>query len=155
MSGKSPKKSIKLCRPKKTHTKHEIWKKSINQVGDDELANLLSDLVDNGDEELIKKIKEISKKTKLSSRKTATILNVSKSTICNLRRWKEKPINKRKSKKEKLTNMIYDILVERYFRVGREPIVQIMLAKYGFTFLDANCQNHAWKSFGLWNQSST
>ncbi|MBO6073259.1 hypothetical protein J6P59_06695 [bacterium] len=46
---------------------------------------MLSDLVDNGDEELIKKIKEISKKSKLSSRETATILNVSKSTICNLR----------------------------------------------------------------------
>ena len=67
MSGKPPKKSTKSGRPKKSQTKHEIWKKFINQVGDDELANLLSDLVDNGDEELIKKIKEISKKTKLSS----------------------------------------------------------------------------------------
>ena len=27
--------------------------------------------------------------------------------------------------------MIYDILAERYFRVGREPIAQIMLTKYG------------------------
>ena len=67
MSGKPPKKSTKSGHPKKFQTKHEIWKKFINQVGDDELANLLSDLVDNGDEELIKKIKEISKKTKLSS----------------------------------------------------------------------------------------
>ena len=67
MSGKSPKKGTKAGRPKKDQTKHEIWNKFINQLGDDELANLLSDLVDNGDEELIKKIKEISKKTKLSS----------------------------------------------------------------------------------------
>ena len=66
MSGKSPKKGTKAGRSKNSQTKHEIWKKFINQVGDDELANLLSDLVDNGDEELIKKIREISKKTKLS-----------------------------------------------------------------------------------------
>ncbi|MBO6103955.1 hypothetical protein J6P04_02795 [bacterium] len=60
---------------------------------------MLSDLVDNGDEELIKKIKEISKKTKLSSRETATILNVSKSTICNLRNNKIAP-KKSQSRKE-------------------------------------------------------
>ncbi|MBO6073431.1 hypothetical protein J6P59_07620 [bacterium] len=74
--------------------------KEIHQPSrDDELADLLSDLVDNGDEELIKKIKEISKKTKLSSRETATILNVSKSTICNLRNNKITP-KKSQSRKE-------------------------------------------------------
>ena len=62
MSGKSSKKGTKAGRPKKDQTKHEIWKKFIKEIGDDELANLLSDLVDNGDGELIKKIKEISKK---------------------------------------------------------------------------------------------
>ncbi|MBO6072137.1 hypothetical protein J6P59_00495 [bacterium] len=60
---------------------------------------MLNDLVDNGDEELIKKIKEISKKTKLSSRETATILNVSKSTICNFRNNKITP-KKSQSRKE-------------------------------------------------------
>ena len=34
--------------------------------------------------------------------------------------------------------MIYDILVERYFRVGREPIAQIMLTKYGISI--SGCQ---------------
>ena len=29
--------------------------------------------------------------------------------------------------------MIYDILAEYYFRIGREPIVQIMLTKYGIS----------------------
>ena len=29
--------------------------------------------------------------------------------------------------------MIYDILVERYFRVGREPIAQIMFHCYGYS----------------------
>ena len=50
MSGKLHKKGTKSYRLKKSQTKHEIWKKSINQVRDDELANLLSDLIDNGDE---------------------------------------------------------------------------------------------------------
>ena len=29
--------------------------------------------------------------------------------------------------------MIYGILVERYFRIGREPIARIMLTKYGIS----------------------
>ena len=85
-------------------------------------------MVDDGDEDLIDAIKEIiKKKPKLSSRKIANTLGFSKSYICNLGNSKEKPINKCKSRKEKLANMIYDILEGRYFRVGREPITEIML----------------------------
>ena len=91
-------------------------------------------MVDDGDEDFIDTIKEIiKKKSDLSSRKMASILGTSKSSICNLRNWKEKPINKRKSHKEKLGKMIYDILVERYFRVGREPIAKIMFTKHGIS----------------------
>ena len=60
-----------------------------------------------------------------------SILGFSKSCICNLRNSKEKLINKRKSHKEKLANIIYGISVGRYFRIGREPIVQIIQQKYG------------------------
>ena len=62
-----------------------------------------------------------------------SILGTSKSSICNLRNSKEKSINKRKSHKEKLANMIHDILAEYYFRVGREPIAHIMLTKHGIS----------------------
>ena len=62
MSGKSPKKGTKSGRPKKDQTKHEIWKKFINQAGDDELANLLSDLVDNGEKSWLKRLKKFLKK---------------------------------------------------------------------------------------------
>ena len=48
------------------------------------LSNLISELVDNKDEKLIDKLKEITKKCKLSSRTMSRILNVSKSTICNI-----------------------------------------------------------------------
>ena len=59
---------------------------SSKKVGEDEIAKLLNDLVENGDANAIGKIKEtIKKKSKLSARKLAEILNASKSTICNLR----------------------------------------------------------------------
>ena len=91
-------------------------------------------MVDDGDEDLIDAIKEIiKKKSELSSLKMVSILGTSKSSICNLRNWKEKPVNKRNSHKEKLANMIYDILAEYYFRIGREPIARIMLTKYGIS----------------------
>ena len=135
MSGKSPKKGTKSGRPKKDQTKHEIWKKFINQAGDDELANLLSDLVDNGDEELIKKIKEISKKTKLSSRETATILNVSKSTICNLRNNKI-TTKKSQSKKEWLRKAVYDLFMKNQYRCGRRPMAQLMFKLNKYAIFD-------------------
>ncbi|MBO6094544.1 hypothetical protein J6P11_00690 [bacterium] len=40
--------------------------------------------MDNGDEKLIDKLRQITKKTKLSSRRMSSILNVSKSTNCNI-----------------------------------------------------------------------
>ena len=134
MTGRAPKKGTKSGRPKNSKSKIEIWKEFIDKIGKDEVANIFKKLVDDGDEDLIDVIKEIiKKKSDLSSRKMASILGTSKSSICNLRNWKEKPINKRKSDKEKLANMIRDILVEYYFRVGREPIAQIMLTDYGIS----------------------
>ena len=134
MTGKAPKKGTKSGRPKNSKNKIEIWKEFIDKIGKDEVANIFKKLVDNGDEDLIDTIKEIiKKKSDLSSRKMASILGTSKSSICNLRNSKEKPINKRKSHKEKLADMIRDILAEYYSRIGREPIAQIMLTKYGIS----------------------
>ena len=86
ISGKSSKKGTKVGHLKNHQTKHEIWKEFIKEVGENEIANLLNDLVENGDGNTIDEIKEIiKKKSKLSARKIARILNASKSTICNLR----------------------------------------------------------------------
>ena len=91
-------------------------------------------MVDDGNEDFIDTIEEIiKKKSELSSRKMASILGTSKLSICILRNWKEKSINRRKPHKEKLANMIYDILAEYYFRISQEPIAQIMLTKYGIS----------------------
>ena len=134
MTGKAPKKGTKSGRPKNSKDKIEIWKEFMDKIGKDEVANIFKKMVDDGNEDFIDTIKEIiKKKSELSSRKMATILGISKSSICNLRNWKEKSPNKRKLKKQKLANMIYDILVEHSFRVGREPIAQIMLKKYGIS----------------------
>ena len=134
MTGKAPKKGTKSGRPKNSKDKIEIWKEFMDKIGKDEVANIFRKMVDDGNEDFIDTIKEIiKKKSDLSSRKMASILGISKSSICNLRNWKEKLPNKRKLKKQKLTNMIYDILVEHSFRVGREPIAQIMLTKYGIS----------------------
>ena len=106
----------------------------MDKIGKDEVANIFKKMVDDGNEDFIDTIKEIiKKKSDISSRKMASVLGTSKSSICNLRNWKEKPINKRKLRKEKLGKMIYGILVERYFRVGREPIAQIMFTKHGIS----------------------
>ena len=80
---------------------------------------------------LISSKKIIKKKSELSSRQKRSILYLFNSYICNLRNSKEKLINKRKPHNEKLTNMIYDIMVDHYFRVGEEPIIQIIHQKYG------------------------
>ena len=104
----------------------------MDEIGMNEVTNIFKKMVDDGNEDFIDTIEEIiKKKSELSSRKMASILGTSKSSICNLRNSKEKSINKRKSHKEKLANMIYDVLAERYFRIGREPIVQIIQQKYG------------------------
>ena len=89
-------------------------------------------LVDEGDENLVEIIKQLPKdKTKLSSRKTGNILNISKSGICNFWNHKEKTNNKHKNRKEILIDKIYNIMVEYFFRIGREPIAQILFKKYG------------------------
>ena len=134
MTGKTPKKGTKSGRPKNSKDKIEIWKEFMDKIGKDEVANIFKKMVDDGNEDFIDTIKEIiKKKSDLSSRKMASILGISKSSICNLRNWKEKPINKRKSRKQKLAKMIYAILAGYYFRVGREPIAQIMFTKYGIS----------------------
>ena len=134
MTGKAPKKGTKSGRPKNSKDKIEIWKEFMDKIGKDEVANIFKKMVDDGNEDFIDTIEEIiKKKSELSSRKMASILGTSKSSICNLRNLKEKPINKRKSHKEKLANMIHDILAEYYFRVGREPIAHIMLTKHGIS----------------------
>ena len=134
MTGKAPKKGTKSGRPKNSKNKIEIWKEFMDKIGKDEIANIFKKMVDDGNEDFIDIIKEIiKKKFELSSRKMASILGTSKSSICNLRNSKEKPINKRKSHKEKLADMIRDILAEYYSRIGREPIAQIMLTKYGIS----------------------
>ena len=104
----------------------------MDEIGMNEVTNIFKKMVDDGNEDFIDTIKEIiKKKIRFIFAKKASILGTSKSSICNLRNWKEKSHNKRKSKKQKLANMIYDILVKHYFKVGWEWIAQIMLTKYG------------------------
>ena len=89
-TGKSPKKNKGSGRPRKEQTKHEIWKEFIRDVGEDEIARIIGELMEDGDNKLSEKIKKIIRKTKLSSRKLETILNISKSKICYIRKKTEK-----------------------------------------------------------------
>ena len=84
MTGKKSTNKRKIGRPKNTQDKIEIWKEFLQEIGYDELSNLISELVDNGDEKLIDKLKEITKKSKLSSRKMSSILNLSKQLFVTL-----------------------------------------------------------------------
>ena len=62
----------------------------MDKIGKDEIANIFKKMVDDGNEDFIDIIKEIiKKKFELSSRKMASILGTFKSSICNLRNWKE------------------------------------------------------------------
>ena len=84
MVGKVSKKDTKVGRSKNSQDKLEIWKELINNLGPDEVAKIFKKLMDEGDENLVEIIKQLPKdKTKLSSRKTGNILNISKSGICN------------------------------------------------------------------------
>ena len=137
MTGKASKKGTKAGRPKNSQDKLEIWKELINNLGPDEVAKIFKKLVDEGDKNLVEIIKQLPKdKTKLSSRKTGGILNISKSGVCNFWNHKEKTNSKRKNRKQILIDNIYNIMVEHLFRIGREPIAQIMFEKYRIRISD-------------------
>ena len=132
MTGKASKKGTKAGRPKNSQDKLEIWKELITNLGTEEVAKIFKKLIDNGNKDLEEIIKQLPKdKTKLSSRKTGNILNISKSGICDFWNHKEKNNSKRKNRKQILIDKIYNIMTERFFRIGREPIAQIMFEKYG------------------------
>ena len=135
MTGKSSKKSSNIGRPKNSGNKLEYLKELVEEIGYDNFLDIINDLVDDGDEKLIDKLKEITKKTRLSSRKTGVILNVSSKTICNIRnnkyhQSKHEPVN------EKLIKWIYDIYIEFNGHYGRKPISQEILKRYGYVISD-------------------
>ena len=135
MTDKKSSNKRKIGRPKNTQDKHEIWKEFLQEIGYDGLSNLISELVDNGDEKLIDKLKEITKKSKLSSRKMSSILNLSKSTICNIRNNKPKVIRD-DSKRKLLINRIHDIFIEHDSKIGRKRISEIMLKRFEYKISD-------------------
>ena len=140
MTGKKSTNKRKIGRPKNTQDKHEIWKEFLQEIGYDELSNLISELVDNGDEKLIDKLKEITKKSKLSSRKMSSILNLSKSTICNIRNNKPKIIRD-DSKRKLLINRIHDIFIEHNSNIGRKRIAGILFKKFEYKISDRQVGN--------------
>ncbi|MBO7044082.1 transposase [bacterium] len=95
----------------------------------------MNELVEEGDEKAIQKIKDRSKKSKLSSRKVAKILNLSKSTICNIRNNKPKVI-KDDSKRKLLINRIHDIFIKHNSKIGRKRISEIMLKRFEYKISD-------------------
>ena len=63
--------------------------------------------MDDGDENVVEIIKQLPKdKTKLSFRKTGSILNISKSGICGFWNHKKKTVNKHKNRKQILIDGI-------------------------------------------------
>ena len=115
-------------------------KRVLQEIGYDEFSNLISELVDNGDEKLIDKLKEITKKSKLSSRKMSSILNLSKTTICNIRNNKPKIIRD-DSKRKLLINRIHDIFIGHNSNIGRKRIAGIMFKKFEYKISDRQVGN--------------
>ena len=135
MTGKASKKGSKAGRPKNSQDELEIWKELINNLGPDEVAKIFKKLVDEGDENLVEIIKQLPKdKTKLSSRKTGNILNISKLGICNFWNHKEKTNNKCKNRKEILIDKIYNIMVEYFVRICRKPLHKFCLKSMELKF---------------------
>ena len=120
-TGKSVKKRKKLGRPKISKTKEEIWKDVVKELGEEEVVKIFKRLTDDGDENFIKILNEIIKKSKLSSRQMSRITNMSKSTICNIRNCNYQLI-KHNDKKEKLKKWIYNIFIEFKNNRGRRCI---------------------------------
>lgn len=134
-TGKSPKKGKGVGRPKNSKNKHTIWKEFLRDIGEDEIAKIIGELVDEENEGVIKKIKQIINKTKMSSRKLESILHISKSKICYLR--KNAPLKSHSNRKnEWLKNVVYEIFRKRKNRVGRKQISRIILKKYGILYSD-------------------
>lgn len=134
-TGKSPKKNKGSGRPRKEQTKHEIWKEFIRDVGEDEIARIIGELMQEGDNKLSEKIKKIIRKTKLSSRKLETILNISKSKICYIRK-KDFTASYKSRKNKWLQQMIEEIMKKYKYRIGRKPVAQIIYKEYGVRYSD-------------------
>ena len=130
----------KIGRPKNTQDKIEIWKEFAEDIGIDEFFKIMNELVEEGDEKAIQKIKDRSKKTKLSSRKVPKILNLSKTTICNIRNNKPKIIRD-DSKRKLLINRIHDIFIEHNSNIGRKRIAGIMFKKFEYKISDRQVGN--------------
>ena len=47
-----------IINPRKEQTKHEIWKEFIRDVGEDEIARIIGELMEDGDNKLSEKIKK-------------------------------------------------------------------------------------------------
>ena len=135
MTDKKSSNKRKIGRPKNTQNKIEIWKEFAEDIGIDEFFKIMNELVEEGDEKAIQKIKDRSKKSKLSSRKVAKILNLSRSTICNIRNNKPKVI-KDDSKRKLLINRIHDIFIEHNSKIGRKRISEIMLKRFEYKISD-------------------
>ena len=127
-TGKSPKKNKGSGRPRKEQTKHEIWKEFIRDVGEDEIARIIAELMEEGDNKLSEKIKKIIRKTKLSSRKLETILNISKSKICYIRK-KDFTVSYKNRKNKWLQQVIEEIMKKYKYRIGRKPGLHIQIVK--------------------------
>ena len=135
MTDKKSTNKRKIGRPKNTQDKIEIWKEFVEDIGIYEFFKIINELVEEGDEKAIQKIKDRSKKSKLSSRKVAKILNLSKSTICNIRNNKPKIIRD-DSKRKLLINRIHDIFIEHNSNIGRKRISEILLKKFEYKISD-------------------
>ena len=132
MTGKASKKGTKSGRPKNSKDKLDILKKLVNNLGPEEVAKIFKELLDKGDDDLIEIIKHLPKdKTKLSARETGIVMEVSKSTVCNLWKQKQKITNDHESHKDKLLRIIYEILIKYKFRIGRKLVAFYIEKEYG------------------------
>lgn len=134
-TGKAPKKNKGSGRPKKQLTpeqRKKLWKELIDSIPNDLVAELLEDWYDNekNSNKNKQKIKKIIEKSQLSSRKLASIFNVSKSYICNIR---NNLIYQKSNKYEILRKTIIDIFYKYHKRLGRKPISVILKRDYNIS----------------------
>ena len=135
MTGKKTTNKRKIGIPKNTQDKIEIWKEFAEDIGIDEFFKLMNELVEEGDEKVIQKIKDRSKNTKLSSKKVTKILNLSKTTICNIKNNKHKIIRD-DSKRKLLINRIHDIYIGHNSNIDKKCISGIMLKRFKYKISD-------------------
>lgn len=116
-----------------SNEKLNVWKKIIQSMSDDQIAEMLIDITDlNHDKKVKARINQEIQPMDLSSREAAAVMKISKSKVCYMRKPDYEP-PKPRPKNIVVRDLIEKILTENNFTIGRILVSRYLLRDYGIS----------------------